>query len=71
MRNKDDKKGTWPDSDLKIFFASVLGFVLGATVIGSTYERDEDGAYRRGRADGIQECQKPSKLEKAAKWMSH
>lgn len=58
MRNKNEKKGTWLDSDLKISFASVLGFVLGATVIGSTYERDEDGAYRRGRADGIQECQK-------------
>ncbi len=70
MRNNNEK-GTWPDSDLKIFLALVLGFTLGATIIGSTYERDEDGAYRRGRADGIQECQKPSKLEKAAKWMSH
>ncbi len=70
MRNKNENRSGAP-SDAKIFISLAIGFALGATVIGSTYERDEDGAYRRGRADGIQECQKPSKLEKAAKWMSH
>jgi len=71
MRDKDNKKGTWPDSYLKAPFALVLGFILGAIVVGSTYDKLDDDAYRRGRMDGIQECQKPSKLERAAKWVSH
>lgn len=67
MRNKNEKNKGF----VMGLLPWVLGFAFGSVVIEATHNQAEDEAYRRGRADGIQECQKPSKLEKAAKWMSN
>jgi len=67
MRNKNERNKGFVMGILPW----VLGFALGSAVVEATRNKTEDDAYRRGRIDGIQECQKPSKLEKAAEWLSH
>ena len=52
----------------------VVGIVTGATLVGSYYERTEISSYRDGRKAGWEEaiakCAEPSRLERAAKWVS-
>lgn len=47
-----------------------LSGLLGAAIVWTMHHSDEEKAYRRGHAAGLADCQKPSKLEKAAKWLA-
>ncbi len=52
---------------IAFFIGLVLGFAVGTQGI---LERDQTEVFERGRAQGLAECQEPSRLEKAAKWIS-
>lgn len=59
---------------MKRHFVSLLwcaiGFASGALAMGALHDVDERGAFDRGRAQGVQDCKDPSRLEKAAKWLA-
>lgn len=50
----------------------VLGILVGAGIVWAlpVSSAVEQAAYDRGRAQGHRDCKKPSKLEKAAKWLA-
>lgn len=48
----------------------VLSALAGAAALDLYHLRDHERAYHRGRAAGLAECQKPSRLEKAAEWLA-
>lgn len=60
----DKEKGWHPAAT---FF---MGLFIGAMGVGTTYDFDEKQAYKSGRAAGLEECNDPSRLEQAAKWLS-
>ena len=47
-----------------------LSMALGAGLVARFHQSDEAEAYERGYADGLEECKKPSRLEKAAEWLA-
>ena len=55
---------------LKQALLIAMSVLLGAAIVGTIHDSDEEKAYRRGHAAGLEECQKPSRLEKAAKWLA-
>lgn len=54
-----------------VFASCCLAVGIGS--IGASLamrERAVDDAFERGRQQGLRECNEPSKLEKAAKWLA-